>query len=169
MSKSSNMLNRFVLCMPAFQFQTYMSKLYTGLRWLFVIELLFLKASVILRKNNFHDDCCICYNNIFFLPVATHGHDASNANTTVYSQVFADFPMLSYMNWDLFLATALILKISTGKIFLQQRSILHMLATYEWVGSGRHRSGSGRSFWLMNHDNHCACTLDWALATDIVQ
>jgi hypothetical protein len=32
-----------------------------------------------------------------------------------------------------------------------------------------HRSGSGRSPWFMNHDNHCACTFAWALATDIVQ
>jgi hypothetical protein len=116
--------------MPAFQFQTYMSKLYTGLKRLFVIELLFLKASVILRKNNYHDDCSICYNNIFFCPLQRTGMMLV-MQTPVYSQVFADFPVLSYMNWDLFLATALILKNSTGKIFLQQRSILHMLATYE--------------------------------------
>jgi hypothetical protein len=77
LSRSSNMINRFVLCMLAFSFKLSCQKLYTSLKRLLVIELLFLKASIILRKYIYLDDCSICYNNKFLLPVATHGHDAS--------------------------------------------------------------------------------------------
>jgi hypothetical protein len=78
LSRSSNMINRFVLCMLAFSFKLSCQKLYTSLKRLLVIELLFLKASIILRKYIYLDDCSICYNNKFLLPVATHGHDASS-------------------------------------------------------------------------------------------
>jgi hypothetical protein len=79
LSRSSNMINRFVLCMLAFSFKLSCQKLYTSLKRLLVIELLFLKASIILRKYIYLDDCSICYNNKFLLPVATHEHDASKS------------------------------------------------------------------------------------------